>query len=144
MARLERIARQVPGLLYRYEWLPGQRGRLTYISDLGRELFGLTVEEVLHDIGALWRAVDRDDQRRMMVALRHSAQTLTEWRCEIRACREAAVADAANRAKTEFLSRMSRELRPPLNAVLGFSQRMEIDRAEPPASRAIAPPEAHP
>ncbi|MEO8056701.1 MAG: ATP-binding protein [Burkholderiales bacterium] len=34
----------------------------------------------------------------------------------------AATADAANRAKTGFLSRMSHELRTPLNAVLGFSQ----------------------
>ena len=43
------------------------------------------------------------------------------------------MADAANRAKTEFLSRMSHELRTPLNAVLGFAQLMEIDRTEPPA-----------
>ena len=175
-ALLQSIARQVPGLLYRFELAPGRRGRLTYVSERGHELFGLTVGEVLEDIQVLWRAVDVDDQRRMLDALRRSAQSLGEWRCEFRvhrgdgqqrwmlgtamperradgvvvwygyaeditgrreleqARRDAAVADAANRAKTEFLSRMSHELRTPLNAVLGFAQLMEIDRAEPPAS----------
>jgi len=174
-ALLQSIARQVPGLLYQYELVPGQRGRLTYVSERGHELFGLPVDEVLADIQVLWRAVDVDDQRRMLEALRQSAAALTEWRCEFRvhrddgqqrwmlgtamperraggavvwygyaeditgrreleqARRDAAVADAANRAKTEFLSRMSHELRTPLNAVLGFAQLMEIDRAEPPA-----------
>jgi PAS domain S-box-containing protein len=36
-------------------------------------------------------------------------------------------AEAANRAKNEFLSRMSHELRTPLNAMLGFAQLMELD-----------------
>jgi len=42
-----------------------------------------------------------------------------------------AVAEAANKAKTEFLSRMSHELRTPLNAVLGFAQLMHLDRSLP-------------
>ncbi|PAX09202.1 ATP-binding protein [Sphingomonas lenta] len=36
-------------------------------------------------------------------------------------------AEAANRAKSVFLSRMSHELRTPLNAVLGFAQLLELD-----------------
>ncbi|BDW81162.1 histidine kinase [Erythrobacter sp. Dej080120_24] len=36
-------------------------------------------------------------------------------------------AEAANRAKSEFLSRTSHELRTPLNAILGFGQLLEID-----------------
>ncbi len=40
-------------------------------------------------------------------------------------------AEAANKAKTEFLSSMSHELRTPLNAIMGFSQLMATDSDQP-------------
>ena len=40
-------------------------------------------------------------------------------------------AESANRAKSEFLSSMSHELRNPLNAILGFSQLLARDSANP-------------
>lgn len=42
-------------------------------------------------------------------------------------------AELANQAKSDFLSRVSHELRSPLNAMLGFAQLIDIDRADPPS-----------
>ena len=40
-------------------------------------------------------------------------------------------AEAANRAKSDFLSSMSHELRTPLNAILGFAQLIEAGSPQP-------------
>jgi PAS domain S-box-containing protein len=46
-----------------------------------------------------------------------------------------AEAERANRAKSEFLSRTSHELRTPMNAILGFGQLLEMDDALGPEAR---------
>jgi len=49
-----------------------------------------------------------------------------------------ATAEAANLAKSEFLSNMSHELRTPLNAILGFAQLMESNAAEPTPNQKVS------
>lgn len=56
-------------------------------------------------------------------------QALHENNLELENARK--VADKANRAKSEFLSSMSHELRSPLNAILGFAQLMESGSPPP-------------
>jgi len=90
-ARLERVARQLPGVLFQYELTAAAttvQGRFLYFSERGPEVFGVPVHEVLADANLLWNTITVEDRRRMKQALRVSAATMSEWRSEFRLARE--------------------------------------------------------
>lgn len=55
---------------------------------------------------------------------------ITRQKLADQALRDKQAAELANQAKTEFLSRMSHEMRTPLNAVIGFAQLLKLQQGE--------------
>jgi signal transduction histidine kinase/CheY-like chemotaxis protein len=79
------------------------------------------------------RVFDEDDRTFILALGRQCAQALDRARLYEAAARARVAAEAANRAKDEFLSILSHELRTPLTAILGWADILRTRRPEPPA-----------
>ncbi|HLY65197.1 MAG TPA: ATP-binding protein, partial [Chloroflexota bacterium] len=69
----------------------------------------------------------RDDCDELIGYLLIGADNSARKQVEAELTQAKAIAEQANRAKSDFLSNMSHELRSPLNAILGFAQLMASD-----------------
>ena len=69
--------------------------------------------------------ITQDEVGQLTLALNHLIQRVSEYTQALQTAKESA--EAASRAKSEFLSKMSHEFRTPLNAILGFTQVMGND-----------------
>ena len=98
----------------------------------------LDVEYRVCDRSGQWRwlrqsdtVFRRDAQGRAVELVGTATDVTVRKRIEAELTRALAVAEDANRAKSDFLSNMSHELRSPLNAMLGFSQLLQIGTPPP-------------
>ncbi len=103
---------------------------LTYLRKDGSRLPAVVSVTALRDhegfvIGYLLVGTDNTARKRADAEQGRLNEALLRTHGELRAATVAA--ERANQAKSEFLSRMSHELRSPLNAILGFAQLMESD-----------------
>ncbi|UEX78752.1 chemotaxis protein CheB [Spiribacter halobius] len=129
-------ARPLPALLGRLGSSPRRvlEQRLHEALDTGEEI-DERLQVIASGGGQRWlrlqARIDRDDREGPRV-LGLVADVTLEREIETAMAEARRTAEAASRAKSQFLSSMSHELRTPLNAVLGFSELLlEEDREAP-------------
>jgi len=80
---------------------------------------------------AKYKTPMRDGDGRLVGVLGIGRDITDERRASTDLAEAKELAEAANRAKSQFLSRMSHELRTPLNAIIGFSELLKYDTEAP-------------
>ncbi|MCX7228525.1 MAG: ATP-binding protein [Burkholderiales bacterium] len=104
-------------------------GRLDVLHDEFSVLIAGTTHRIALAVAQEAATLDRP---RRLVAVRRD---VTEIRRAEEAARLKTAADLANRAKSEFLSRVGHELRTPLNAIRGLAQVMQREAGQSVSSR---------
>ena len=77
--RLQKIASQVPGMVFQIRQFPDGSFRIPYTNEAIRSIYRLGPEEVSEDAGKLLDALHPDDLESFKNSFRVSAQNLTPW-----------------------------------------------------------------
>ena len=114
------------GIVDTHEW--------TYLRKDGSRLSALVSVTALRDvqeaiIGYLLIGTDNTERKQVEADRQSLDRALQETHLALQGAKVAA--EAANQAKSEFLSNMSHELRSPLNAILGFAQLIDSGQPAP-------------
>ena len=82
--RLQKIASQVPGMVFQFKQRPDGTRFFPYVSEGVRQIYGLSPEEVLRDSSSVYTVLHVDDRTRVADSIEASAQALAPWECEYR------------------------------------------------------------
>jgi len=82
--RLQKIASQVPGLVFQFQLFPDGSACIPYANEALRTLFRVSPEEVSEDATQLLRFMHPDDLANFKTSVKVSARDLTPWRQEYR------------------------------------------------------------
>jgi len=82
--RLQKIASQVPGLVFQFQLFPDGSSRIPYANEAIRSLYRVSPEEVSEDAAKVLAALHPDDLENFKTSFKVSARDLTPWRQEYR------------------------------------------------------------
>lgn len=82
--RLQKIASQIPGLVFQFQLFPDGRSCIPYANEAIRTLYRVSPEEVSLDAAKMLTALHPDDLENFKTSIRVSAQDLTPWCQEYR------------------------------------------------------------
>ncbi len=84
LERLQRIASQVPGVVYQYLQRPDGSACFPYASEGIRQIYGVDPADVKDDASRVFDLLEPADLDRVAQSIQDSAQNLTPWHCEYR------------------------------------------------------------
>ncbi|WP_296490020.1 diguanylate cyclase [Rhodoferax sp.] len=79
LARLQKIASRLPGMVYQYRLRPDGSSCFPYASDAIQEVYQVTAEQVRDDAGPVLAMVHPDDYASVIASIQTSARDLTAW-----------------------------------------------------------------
>ncbi|MBH8564899.1 PAS domain S-box protein [Nostoc sp. CENA67] len=83
-ARLQRLADNVPGMLYEFRLQPDGTMSFSYVSSQCGEILGLEPKQVMGDASLVFCYIHPEDALKVQQAIAHSAQTLQNYELEWR------------------------------------------------------------
>jgi PAS domain S-box-containing protein len=84
LSRLQKIASQVPGVIYQFRLRPDGSFCVPYASEAIRDIWRLSQEDVSDDASKVFTVVHPDDLDNFMASIHASARDLTPWKHEFR------------------------------------------------------------
>ncbi|MGZ4993143.1 MAG: bacteriohemerythrin [Methylobacter sp.] len=82
--RLQKIAGQVPGLVFQFQLFPDGSSRIPYANEAIRSIYRISPEEVIEDAAKIFTILHPEDIDSFKNSFRISARDLTPWRQEYR------------------------------------------------------------
>lgn len=79
LARLQKIASRVPGVVYQFRMFPDGRSCFPFASEAIRDIYRVTPEEVATDASKVFRVLHPEDYDGIVASIQQSARDLTPW-----------------------------------------------------------------
>lgn len=81
---LNNLAKQVPGVVYQFQWFPDGRSCFPFASQGILDIYEVTPEQVREDSALVFERLHPDDMPAINASIQRSAQTLQPWWLEYR------------------------------------------------------------